>query len=86
MKKDKSTTGEDKSGSKSETQEMATLFSSDNTELTDFTQRMKQAIRSEQPDRRRSKVATIPIQATSAKQGKKPSSLSNNVVNLFKPK
>ena len=86
MKKDKPTTDEDKSGSESETQEMTTLFSSDNTELTDFTQRVKQAIRGEQPVRRGIKVATIPIQATSAKQGKKPSSLSNNVINLFKPK
>lgn len=50
MKKDKPTTDEDKSESESDTQEMATLFSSDNTELTDFTQRVKRAIRGEKPE------------------------------------
>ena len=58
MKKDKPATRKDKSGSESETQEMTTLFSSDNTELTDFTQRVKKAIRGEQPDRQRSNTAT----------------------------
>ena len=86
MKKDKPTTDQDKSGSESETQEMTTLFSSDNTELTDFTQRVKQAIRGEQPDRRRSDTATAPNQANSTRQGKKTSSPYSNVVSLFKPK
>lgn len=86
MKKDKPATGKDKSGSESETQEMTTLFSSDNTELTDFTQRVKQAIRGEQPDRRRSNTATEPNETDSTRQRKKDSSLNSNVVNLFKPK
>jgi len=86
MKKDKPATGKDKSRSESETQEMTTLFSSDNTELTDFTQRVKQAIRGEQQDRRRSNTATEPNQTDSTRQREKDSSLNSNVVNLFKPK
>ncbi len=85
MKKDKPITDEDKPGAESETQEMTTLFSSDNTELTDFTQRVKQAIRGEQPDRRCLKTATTPGQASSTPQGGKPSTSGSNVVNLFKP-
>jgi hypothetical protein len=86
MKKDKPTTGKDKTKSESETQEMTTLFSSDNTELTDFTQRVKQAIRGEQPDRRHSNTATAPNQANPANQKGSVSSLNSNVVKLFKPK
>jgi len=86
MKKDKPATGKDKSGSESETQEMTTLFSSDNTELTDFTQRVKQALRGEQQNRRRSDTATEANQTDSTRQREKDSSLNSNVVNLFKPK
>jgi len=86
MKKDKPTTGEDKSGSESDTEEMATLFSSDNTELTDFTQRVRRAIRGEDPVPLGSKAVTNRNQDHSAQQGKKSSSLKNNVVTLFKPK
>jgi len=86
MKKNKPITGKDKSGSESETQEMTTLFSSDNTELTDFTQRVKQAMRGEQPDRWRSNTSTTPNQANSTNQRGSVSSLNSNVVNLFKPK
>ncbi|MHC4221911.1 MAG: hypothetical protein ACYST9_05775 [Planctomycetota bacterium] len=86
MKKDKPTTGKDKARSESETQEMTTLFSSDNTELTDFTQRVKQAIRGEQPDRRRSNAASASKQSNPANRKGNVSSLNSNVVNLFKPK
>lgn len=77
MKKDKPNTDEDKTGPESETEEMTTLFSSDNTELTDFTHRVKQASRSELSGRLGDKTT---------KQVKKPTSFSNNVINLFKPK
>jgi len=86
MKKDKPTSDKDKSGAESDTQEMATLFSSDNTELTDFTQRVRRAIRGEGPDEFGSKTITNLNQRHSAKQGKKSSSLKGNVVNLFKSK
>ena len=86
MKKDKPTTDKDKSESESDTQEMATLFSSDNTELTDFTQRVRRAIRGDEPVQLDSKAVTNLNQGHSAKQGKKPSSFKNNVVKLFKQK
>ena len=86
MKKDKPTSDEDKSGAESDTQEMATLFSSDNTELTDFTQRVRRAIRGEGPDEFGSKTVTNLNRGHSTEQGKNSSSLKDNVVNLFKPK
>ena len=86
MKKDKPTSDEDKSEAESDTEEMATLFSSDNTELTDFTQRVRRAIRGEGPDELDSKAVTKLNQGHSAEQEKKSSSQKGNVVNLFKPK
>jgi hypothetical protein len=86
MKKDKPTTDEDKSASESDTQDMSTLFSSDNTELTDFTQRVRRAIRGEGQDELNSKGVTNLNLGPSAKQGNNSSSIKNNVVNLFKQK
>ena len=86
MNKDKPPTDEDKNNSESDTQEMATLFSSDDTELTDFTQRVEQAIRGEKESRRNDNARSDQHQIHSENQGDKISSLKNNVVNLFKPK
>ena len=74
---------------KPETQEMTTLFSSDTTELTDFTRRIEQALRDKQ-DRRdeqlgqwRNKTTTTPNQQNSSARRKRSSTRYNNVVQLF---
>ncbi len=84
MNKDKPPTDEDKNNSESDTQEMATLFSSDDTELTDFTQRVEQAIRGEKANRQGDNARTG--QHHSGNQENKKSSFKNNVVNIFKQK
>ncbi len=84
MNKDKPPTDEDKNNSESDTQEMATLFSSDDTELTDFTQRVEQAIRGEKANRQGDNARTG--QHHSENQENKKSSFKNNVVNIFKQK
>ena len=77
MKKDIPPTTEDKNGLESDTQEMNTLFSSDDTELTDFTERVKRAMRGEGPE---------PQDKKALRKETKASTFKNNVVNLFKPK
>jgi len=77
MNEKKPPTDEDQNDSNLDTQEMVTLFSSDNTELTDFTQRIKQAMR---------RHASELQDDEAAKREAKPASFKDNVVNLFKPK
>ncbi len=77
MKKDKPPTTEDNSSPESDTQEMNTLFSSDDTELTDFTERVKRAMRGEGPESEDKQAV---------REETKRSTFKNNVVNLFKPK
>jgi hypothetical protein len=81
-----SSTDDDKKQSKPEIDGLVTLFSSDNTELTDFTERVNKAILGDEHERQ-----DIEAQANHAKDktSKKPtliSSTKNNVVNLFGPK
>lgn len=84
MKNDKPPTDEDKNNPDLDTQEMTTLFSSDDTELTDFTQRVKQAIQGERANRQYDNARNE--QNRSVKQRNKISSFKNNVVQLFKSK
>jgi hypothetical protein len=86
MKNKKPPGNEDKNDSESDTQEMDTLFSSDDTELTDFTLRVKQAIQGERANREDNNAGGDQNQNHSTKQENKVSSFRNNVVNLFKPK
>ena len=86
MNEDKPPTDEDKNNSEPDTQEMTTLFSSDDTELTDFTLRVEQAIRGEKARRQNDNAKTDQHQTHSENQGDKKSSFKNNVVTLFKPK
>ena len=67
----------------SESDGLTTLFSSDNTELTDFTERVKKAILGEEHG------SEIPAIQAKHKNNNKPtlvSSTKSNVVNLFGPK
>ena len=86
MKNDKPPADKDKNNPESDTQEMATLFSSDDTELTDFTQRVKQAIEGERANRKDNNANTEQNQDQSARQENRVKSFRNNVVDLFKPK
>ena len=81
-----SSTDDDKKQSEPEIDGLVTLFSSDNTELTDFTERVNKAILGDEHER-----PDIEAQANQArdKTSKKPtliSSTKSNVVNLFGPK
>jgi hypothetical protein len=81
-----SSTDDDKKQSEPEIDGLVTLFSSDNTELTDFTERVNRAILGDERE-----PQDVEAQANHArdKASKKPtlvSSAKNNVVNLFGPK
>jgi len=85
MTEKKSSTNDDKKHPESENDGLTTLFSSDNTELTDFTEKVNRAILGdEQPqdieakaDQAKDKTNSKPTLISSAK---------SNVVNLFGPK
>jgi hypothetical protein len=85
MTKEKNTT-DDTNHSNFDIDGLITLFSSDNTELTDFTERVQKAILGEEKETRDSNAnADRPQDHTDDK----PESISpakNNVVNLFGPK
>ena len=86
MKNNKPPGDEEINNSELDTQELVTLFSSDDTELTDFTLRVKQAIQGERANRQNNNGGDNQSPNHSAKQGNRVSSFRNNVVNLFKPK
>ena len=70
----------------SESDGLTTLFSSDNTELTDFTERVKKAILGDEHEHQ---GTDIPAIQGKHKNNNKPtlvSSAKSNVVNLFGPK
>ena len=81
-----SSTDDDKKKPEPEIDGLITLFSSDNTELTDFTEKVNRAILGDGHEQQ-----DLAAQANKArdKTSKKPtliSSAKNNVVNLFGPK
>ena len=82
----KTSTDDDKKQPEPEIDGLITLFSSDNTELTDFTEKVNRAILGDGQEQQE-----LAAQANQAKDksSKKPtliSSAKNNVVNLFGPK
>ncbi|MFA9420510.1 MAG: hypothetical protein ACERLB_10200 [Gammaproteobacteria bacterium] len=82
----KTSTDDDKKQPEPEIDGLITLFSSDNTELTDFTEKVNRAILGDGQEQQ-----DLAAQANQAKDksSKKPtliSSAKNNVVNLFGPK
>ena len=86
MFKDDTKAGDDKKHPESESDELTTLFSSDNTDLTDFTERVKKAILGDEHEQQ-----DIETQADQSKNrpGSKPTLVScvkSNVINLFGPK
>ena len=81
-----SSTDDDKKQPAAEIDGLITLFSSDNTELTDFTERVNKAILGDEHEQQDIEAQT---DQTRKKTNKKPtliSSTKNNVVNLFGPK
>ena len=81
-----SSTDDDKKQSEPEIDGLVTLFSSDNTELTDFTERVNRAILGDEHGQQDIEAQS---DQTKDKTSKKPtlvSSAKNNVVNLFGPK
>ena len=81
-----SSTDDDKKQPTAEIDGLITLFSSDNTELTDFTERVNKAILGDEHEQQDIEAQT---DQTRKKTNKKPtliSSTKNNVVNLFGPK
>ena len=81
-----SSTDDDKKQPQTEIDGLITLFSSDNTELTDFTERVNKAILGDEHEQQEIEAQT---DQTRKKTNKKPtliSSTKNNVVNLFGPK
>lgn len=86
MTKEKNTT-DDTNHSNLDIDGLITLFSSDNTELTDFTERVQKAILGEEKEPRDSNPEANQAQDQT---DDRPESVSpakkNNVVNLFGPK
>ena len=81
-----SSTDDDTKQPEPEIDGLITLFSSDNTELTDFTERVNKAILGDEHEQQDIEAQT---DQTRKKTNKKPtliSSTKNNVVNLFGPK
>jgi hypothetical protein len=86
MFKDDTKAGGDTKCPESESDGLTTLFSSDNTELTDFTERVKKAILG---DEHQQQDIETPADQLKNQSGSKPtlvSSAKSNVVNLFGPK
>ena len=70
----------------SESDGLTTLFSSDNTELTDFTERVKKAILGDEHEQQGSEIPTIQARHKNNNKPTLVSSTKSNVVNLFGPK
>lgn len=86
MTEKKTTTDDDTKHPESEIDGLNTLFSSDNTDLTDFTQKINRALLGDLHDQQDNEAQS---DETKDKTDKKPSLISsakNNVVNLFGPK
>jgi len=82
----KTSTDDDKKRPEPEIDGLITLFSSDNTELTDFTEKVNRAILGDGVEQQDIAAQT---NQTKDKTSKKPtlvSSAKSNVVNLFGPK
>jgi hypothetical protein len=83
---DKTSTEDGSKNPESEGDGLITLFSSDNTELTDFTERVKKAILG---DDHQEQEVDAQTEQPQNKKGSKPKLVTiakNNVVNLFGPK
>ncbi len=86
MTKKTTTTDDDTKQPEPEIDGLITLFSSDNTELTDFTEKVNGAILGDEHQQQDIEAQT---DQTRKKTNKKPtliSSAKNNVVHLFGPK
>ena len=70
----------------SESDGLTTLFSSDNTELTDFTERVKQAILGDEHEPQGTETPAIQSKHKNNNRPTLVSSTKSNVVNLFGPK
>jgi hypothetical protein len=70
----------------SESDGLTTLFSSDNTELTDFTERVKKAILGDEHEQQGPEILAIQGKHKNITKPTLVSSAKSNVVNLFGPK
>ena len=86
MTKKISTPGDDTKHPDPETDGLTTLFSSDNTELTDFTERVQRAILGDQKEQQESNPNADQQKVQTDRKPALVSSVKNNVVNLFGPK
>ena len=86
MTKKISTPGDDTKHPDPEIDGLTTLFSSDNTELTDFTERVQKAILGDQKEQQESNPNADQQKVQTDRKPALVSSVKNNVVNLFGPK
>ncbi|MCZ6578091.1 MAG: hypothetical protein O6938_07055 [Gammaproteobacteria bacterium] len=86
MTKKISTSGDDTKHPDPEIDGLTTLFSSDNTELTDFTERVQRAILGDQKEQQESNPNADQQKVQTDRKPVLISSVKNNVVNLFGPK
>ncbi len=86
MTKKTSTSGDDTKHPDPEIDGLTTLFSSDNTELTDFTERVQRAILGDQKEQQESNPNADQQKVQTDRKPVLISSVKNNVVNLFGPK
>ncbi|MCZ6488853.1 MAG: hypothetical protein O6703_11835 [Gammaproteobacteria bacterium] len=86
MTKKISTTDDDTKHPDPEIDGLTTLFSSDNTELTDFTERVQRAILGDQKEQQESNPNADQQKVQTDRKPVLISSVKNNVVNLFGPK
>jgi len=81
-----SSTDDDKKQPQTEIDGLITLFSSDNTELTDFTERVNKAILGDEHQQQDIGAQTDQTRNKTIKKPTLISSTKSNVVNLFGPK
>ncbi len=81
-----SSTDDDKKQPVAEIDGLITLFSSDNTELTDFTERVNKAILGDEHEQQDIEAQTDQTRNKTKKNPTLISSAKNNVVYLFGPK
>jgi len=80
------TTDDDTKNPESEIDGLTTLFSSDNTELTDFTEKVSRAILGDDQANQETKMQADQAKDKTSNKPTLISSAKSNVVNLFGPK
>ncbi len=86
MTKKKSTTEDDTKHPDSDIDNLTTLFSSDNTELTDFTEKVERVILGDEKEQPESNPSTDQQEDQTDRNPASIPSAKNNVFYLFKPK